>query len=93
MNEAVAAAADDLAININERPATFFLGAYPLPSDVIYQMTPRTFDLLLLAESVFAADFLISRGGSIRSDLGSGLGARPPVRRAGQRSRLLELGS
>ena len=29
MNEAVAAAADDLAININERPATFFLSAFP----------------------------------------------------------------
>ena len=64
----------------------------PSGSDVIYQMAPRTFDLLLLAASVFAADSLISRGGSDPLGPRSGLGAGSPVRRAGQRSRLLELG-
>ena len=71
MNEAVTSAAGDLAININQRPATFFLSAFPFPTDVIYQMAPRTFDLLLLAASVFTADSLLSRGGAVRSDLGA----------------------
>ena len=70
MNKAVAPTANDVAININERPATFFLSAFPFGSDVIYQMAPRTFDLLLLAASVFTADSLLSRGGSVRSNLG-----------------------
>jgi hypothetical protein len=71
VNEAVTGAPGDLAININERPATFVLSSFPFGSDVIYQMAPRTFDLLLLAASVFTADSLIPRGGSVRSDLGA----------------------
>ena len=61
----------DRVIRVNERPATFFLRALPVPSPVIYQMTPRTFDLLLIAASVFTADSLTSRGGTGRSDAGA----------------------
>lgn len=71
MNEAIARRTDDVGISINERPATFFLRAFPVPRDVIYRMSPRTFDLLLIAASVFSADSLLSRGGDTRSDLGA----------------------
>lgn len=70
VNEAVASRPDDLAIRINERPATFFLSAFPYPASVLYGMSPRTFDLLLIAESVFTADSLESRGGDARSHFG-----------------------
>ena len=39
--------------------------------ELIYQMTPRTLDLLLVAASVFTADSILSRGGRVRSDLGA----------------------
>ena len=57
-------------------------------------MAPRTFDLLLLAASVFAADFAALAGVEpSASDLGADWVAGPSVRRAGQRSRLLALGA
>lgn len=71
VNKAVPPTSADLSIRVNERPATFLLSAYGVPNDLLYLMTPRTFDLLLIAEAVFAADSLIARGGSSRSNLGA----------------------
>lgn len=71
VNAAAAPGRGDLAIRINEEPSTFRLRAVGISKSDIYRMTPRTFDLLLIASSVFVVDSLISRGGAARSDLGS----------------------
>lgn len=71
MNEAVPPTAEDLPIRINDNPSTFVLHAFRGAADLIYQKTPRTLDLLLLATAVFTADSLVSRGGHVRSDLGA----------------------
>lgn len=71
MNAAAPAMRGDVAIRINERPASFLLRAAGVHRDVVYQMAPRTFDLLLIASSVFVADARVARGGPTRADLGS----------------------
>ena len=69
VNAAAAAGKGDVPITINERPASFFLRT-PTPKHMIQAMEARSFDLLLIAASVFTADALISRGGSSRADFG-----------------------
>lgn len=71
VNAAAAAGKGDVPITINERPASFFLRPRA-PKHMIQAMEARSFDLLLIAASVFTADALISRGGNSRADFGEG---------------------
>lgn len=71
VNAAAAAGKGDVPITINERPASFFLRT-PTLNHIIQGMEARSFDLVLIAASVFTADALISRGGSSRADFGEG---------------------
>lgn len=71
VNHAVEVAAGDLPIMINERPANFFLRTIG-PNPFVAAMEARSFDLLLIAASVFTADSIVSRGGTTRSDFGEG---------------------
>ena len=71
VNAAAPAGPNDLRVVINEQLPTFMLRPVGIPKNIIYRMSPRTFDLLLLAAAVFTADSLTRRGGSVRSEMGS----------------------
>lgn len=70
MNAAAPSAPGDLAIKVDDRPATFLLRPVGWGRNDVYQLAPRTLDLLLIAGSVFTADSLVRRGGDTRSGLG-----------------------
>ena len=71
VNAAAPAGKGDVPININERPASFFLRT-PTLNQMIQAMEARSFDLVLIAASVFTADALIPRGGNSRADFAEG---------------------